>query len=170
MGLRGLLVGGVACSAIMYVMPNKPDRSLLEAVLNGLEAKKARIDEHITAVRSQLGVRGPGRPPKSATPPPARKERHMSAAGRKAIADAARRRWAAVRTSKDVAGGSASPKRRISAAGRKRIAGAEEALGNAKSGGQEGEQIVHGQTGSPLIRAIGMLDTLGSALRPVPCF
>src|SRR5216684_2610205 len=60
---------------------------LLTAALEGLELQKTRIEEQIANVRSMLGIRKRGRPPKSAvsqpSPKPARKRRKMSAAGPK---------------------------------------------------------------------------------------
>lgn len=89
-------------------MPRPPalDRSLLTAALEGLELQKARIEAHIASIRSQLGRRGPGRPP-AATSEPApkrgrRKKRKLSPEGRAAIAAAARKRWAKVKAAKAV--------------------------------------------------------------------
>jgi hypothetical protein len=67
---------------------------LLAAALQGLEAQRARLDAHIAEVRRMLGAR----PQKPAPPPAARKpKRKMSAAGRKRIAEATRKRWAEYR-------------------------------------------------------------------------
>jgi hypothetical protein len=72
--------------------------SILEAALAGLEAQRERLSAQIAEVRRQLGVRGPGRP-KSNEPEEratAKKaKRTMSAAARKAIAAAQKKRWAA---------------------------------------------------------------------------
>ena len=77
---------------------------LLTAALEGLERQKTRIEEQIANVRSMLGIKKRGRPPKSAvsqpSPQPARKRRKMSAAARKRIGDATRKRWAALRKAK----------------------------------------------------------------------
>jgi len=108
----------------MLVMPNL-DRNLLEAALTGLEAQKARVEEHISAVRSQLGIRGPGRPNKTkAEPATAKRKRRMSAVGRRNIQEAMRRRWAAVKAEKQVAALPAPKKRELSAAGRAAIVAA----------------------------------------------
>ncbi len=108
-------------------------REVLEAALEGLEAQRRRIDEQIRQVRAMVGVRGPGRPAKagdssaatSVTQPP-NKRHAMSAAARRRIAEAQKKRWAEFREAKGPAQASAGtpnqPKRRISAAGRKRIA------------------------------------------------
>ena len=67
--------------------------SLLSAALTGLEAQRQRIDEQIQQVRALLGKRR-GRPPGRAKP---RGKRQLSAAARKRISQAQRRRWAAYR-------------------------------------------------------------------------
>ena len=87
-------------------MPRYPavPRELLNAALEGLEIQKTRIEEQITHVRSMLGIKKRGRPPKYAaaqeSPKPPRKRRKMSAAARKRIGDATRKRWAALRKAK----------------------------------------------------------------------
>ncbi len=80
------------------------DQVVLEAALQGLEAQKQKLEEQISQVRALLGKRGPGRPkasvaaaPVAAAPAaekPARKTRVLSAAARKSIAMAQKRRWA----------------------------------------------------------------------------
>ncbi|MDX2151453.1 MAG: hypothetical protein SFV54_12020 [Bryobacteraceae bacterium] len=82
------------------------NHSLLTAALEGLELQKQRLDEQIREVRAMLGQRGPGRPRASAAPAmaessdegagapkAARKRRKLSAAARKRIAEAQRKRW-----------------------------------------------------------------------------
>jgi hypothetical protein len=97
---------------------------VLNAAIEGFESQKRRIDVKIAEVRQMLdgGHAEPG-----ATPAvPSAKRRKMSAAARKLISDAQRKRWAESR------GKSASPpesitpkpKRKISAAGRKAIVAA----------------------------------------------
>ena len=84
-------------------------------ILTELRAERQRIDQAITALES-LGYAGPsirGRRPGK----PARRRRHMSAAGRKRISEAAKAMW--VRRRKKV--GKASTTRRMSAATRKRL-------------------------------------------------
>jgi hypothetical protein len=84
------------------------DHSLLTAALEGLELQKQRIDEQIREVRSLLG-KAPGRRGRaagststssttngSATKRPATR---LSAAARKRIAAAQKRRWAEYRKS-----------------------------------------------------------------------
>ena len=87
-------------------MPRHPaiSREILNAAMEGLEQQKTRIEEQITHVRSLLGIRKRGRPPKNAAAPEALKQpgkrRKMSAAARKRIGDATRKRWAALRKAK----------------------------------------------------------------------
>ena len=73
--------------------------SLLASALDELEQQQRQIEEQIQALRGVLGRQGPrrGRPPG-----PAKKHGRrgvMSAAARKRIADAQRRRWAEYRKS-----------------------------------------------------------------------
>jgi hypothetical protein len=101
-------------------MPPKLTPEIVTAAIEGFEGQKTRIDHQIAELRAMLS----GGPSESAAKEPAtHKRRKMSAAGRKAIAEAQRKRWAA---SKKAAALSASapapkPKRKLSAAGRKAI-------------------------------------------------
>jgi hypothetical protein len=83
-------------------MANHPllDEIVLNAALMALDKKRAEIEEQIAEVRRQLRANGAGeRSPMSAAP--ARKKRVLSAAARKRIGEATRRRWAAYRKAKD---------------------------------------------------------------------
>src|SRR4029077_16202276 len=73
---------------------------IIEAAIDGFEAQKQRIDAQIAELRAMLSPNGSA----PASKPAARRKRGMSAAGRKAIAEAQRKRWAAVK------GESAAPK------------------------------------------------------------
>ena len=97
------------------VRQTRTDTSLLAMALVGYEAEKAKIDEAIREIRSQIGQRGPGRPATGATTPP---KWRLSAAARARIAAAQRKRWAAI---KKAQAESAKPKRKLSAAARKSI-------------------------------------------------
>ncbi len=99
-------------------MPTKLTPEIITAAIEGFEQQKRRIDSQIDELRAVL-TGGPAKP--AATPePPKRKGRKLSAAGRKAIAEAQRKRWAAPK--KPLAPEApAKPKRRLSAAGRKAI-------------------------------------------------
>jgi hypothetical protein len=74
------------------------DNSLLAAALEGLELQKRRIDDQIQEVRLLLGkgTGRRGRPPGSGSK---RGPGRMSAAARKRIAAAQKRRWAEYRKS-----------------------------------------------------------------------
>ncbi len=75
------------------------DVSLLNAALEGLEAQKQKIEQQIQVVQSMLGRRR-GRPPAAVQAKPEkepRKRRRLSAAARKRIALAQKRRWAEYR-------------------------------------------------------------------------
>ena len=113
-----------------------PERKLtpeiLTAALAGLEAQKDRIATQIAEVRRMLGG-APVPAPSVAEAPTRKPRRKMSAAARKRIAEAQRKRWAAVRKTSGTAPAAAkqtaktakaapAQKRRMSAAGRKRIA------------------------------------------------
>jgi|SoiMethySBSTD1v2_1073268.scaffolds.fasta_scaffold1156060_1 hypothetical protein len=104
-------------------MPTKLNNDILAAAIEGLEARKKRIDAQIAELR-QLMTGGSSEP--TATPEPGHKPRKMSAAGRKRIAEAQRKRWAAARKESGMAAKTAKPvakkaKRKMSAEGRKRI-------------------------------------------------
>lgn len=82
------------------------NHSLLTAALEGLELQKQRIEEQIQEVRSLLGKTPArrGRPAGSTNSAstnngPARKRARLSAAARKRIAVAQKRRWAEYRKS-----------------------------------------------------------------------
>jgi peptidoglycan hydrolase CwlO-like protein len=85
-----------------------PNKEILEAALQGLEAQRARLDEQIAQVRSLMGRRA-GRPSRSesaaaetanhtgAASSGGRKKRVLSPEARKRIAAAQKKRWAAFR-------------------------------------------------------------------------
>jgi len=81
-----------------------PNRELLEAALQGLEAQRQKLDEQIAQVRDMIGQR-PGRSTYGAGGSQqatgvrggARKKRILSPEARKRIAAAQRKRWAAFR-------------------------------------------------------------------------
>jgi hypothetical protein len=103
-------------------MSTKLDNDILAAAIEGFEVQKKRLDTRIAELR-QLLTGGNAEP--TATPKPAGRRRRISAAGRKRMAEAQRKRWAAIKTpgaaaktAKPVAN---KPKRRLSAEGRQRI-------------------------------------------------
>jgi len=89
---------------------------VINAAIEGFEFQKRKIDEQIGELRRLLS------PVSVAHAAAGKPRRKMSAAGRRAIAEAQRKRWAATKTKGQAGGASAAkPKRRLSAAGRKRI-------------------------------------------------
>jgi|GEM_PF-438152 membrane protein involved in colicin uptake len=97
---------------------------ILTAAVLGFEEQKRRIDEQIAEIRQMLDG---GRTAPAATPEPTKgKRRKMSAAARKRIGDAQRKRWAESKgqTESPSSPVTAKPKRKMSAAGRKAISDA----------------------------------------------
>jgi len=68
-----------------------------EEILALLFAERDKLNRTIEALD---GPKRRGRPPGPRTVAPAKRKRTLSAAGRKAIAEAARKRWAAIRAGK----------------------------------------------------------------------
>jgi peptidoglycan hydrolase CwlO-like protein len=102
----------------------KLDRSILEAAVIGFEQQRQQIDAKIAELKALLSG---GTTQTAATPQPAkRKRRKMSAAGRKAIAEAQRKRWAASKKAAEPSAPEAAPKakRKLSKAGRAAIVAA----------------------------------------------
>lgn len=104
-------------------MPAKLNHDIFTAAIEGFEVQKKRLDAQIAELR-QLMTGGKAEPV-DATPKPAGQRRKMSAAGRKRIAEAQRKRWAAIKTPGAVAKTAKpvvkKPKRKLSAEGRQRI-------------------------------------------------
>jgi hypothetical protein len=98
-----------------------------EQIVALLIAERNRLDAAIVALQGPAKHRG--RPPMASAPAvpapvPVQRKRTMSAAGRKAIADAARKRWAAIKAAKTPSPPAVEPKRTLSAAARKVMADA----------------------------------------------
>jgi hypothetical protein len=99
------------------------DPELLKAALVGYEHERSVIVEKIAEIRRQVGAAAP-------STNGAKPGRQMSAAARRRIADAQRKRWAAyhkeqapatAKKNAEVQKGASAPKRRMSAEARKRI-------------------------------------------------
>src|ERR1044072_3686580 len=106
------------------------NREILEAALVGLTSRLHQTDAAIASLRAQLGQRGPGRPPASSngTGQVFSRRRTMSAAARRKIGLAQKRRWALTRKqSAEPAWPVETTKRKTSAAGRKAIIAATKA-------------------------------------------
>ena len=78
-------------------MPDTTDTSLLEAALIGYEAERQKIQEKIAELQRQIGRRNHRAAAPAAATPTKRGRRRMSAAARKRIAEAQKKRWAAYR-------------------------------------------------------------------------
>src|ERR1700686_2442690 len=100
---------------------NKLTPEIVNAAIVGFEQQKLRIDAQIAELRAML----PGGRTESAAPPqaPKGKRRKMSAAARKRIGDAQRKRWAESKGTVQPVAPSEGPKRKrkLSAAGKRAI-------------------------------------------------
>lgn len=94
-------------------MPPKLTNEIITAAILGFEEQKHKLDAQIAELRAHLP--GGTEPTSEPTKRPRRK---MSAAGRRAIAEAQRKRWAAAKRESEAL---AKPKRKLSAAGRAAI-------------------------------------------------
>ena len=97
---------------------------IVTAAILGMEAQKEKLDAKIAELRGWL-TGGPTEPAATAEPATP-KRRKMSAAGRKAIAEGQRKRWAASKKTTEPSAQEAAPKkkRKLSRAGRAAIVAA----------------------------------------------
>jgi hypothetical protein len=95
-------------------------KEIVEAAIYGFEEQKRKLDVQIAELRG-LFSNGQGTPQ---TSEPAAKKRGMSAAGRRAIAEAQRKRWADRKVHASPSPAPTKPKRKLSAAGRAAIVAA----------------------------------------------
>jgi hypothetical protein len=104
-------------------MPKKLSDDLISAAIEGFEAQKRRLDEQIQELRAMLPRNGVSRTASSEPARGPRKRRRMSADARRRIAEAQRKRWAAIKGQSATAPmkQDRKPKRKLSASGRKRI-------------------------------------------------
>ena len=94
-----------------------PDSTrLLELALKGLQAERAKIDDEIAQITSQLNPRPATAQTATAGRSTPLKKRRMSAAARKKISEAMKRRYAELNSGKRQSAGS-----RLTEAGRKRL-------------------------------------------------
>ena len=118
---------GVTFVAECKTMPPKLTKEIIDAAILGFEEQKSRIDAQIAELHAMLS---PAEPASEPAKPPRRK---MSAAGRRAIAEAQRKRWAAKKAGTAAAANVApKKKRRLSAAGRAAIVAASKRRWAAK--------------------------------------
>lgn len=100
----------------------KLNRTILEAAIVGFESQKKELDSQIAELRQILnGGTASAVAVPEATP---HKRRKISAAGRKAIAEAQRKRWAASKPQSTASSQPAKPKRKLSKAGKAAIVAA----------------------------------------------
>ena len=114
-------------------MPTKLNTEILNAAIEGFQAQKTRIDTRIAEIRQMLND---GRTElAAATHESPKRKRKLSAAARKRIGEAQRKRWAVSKRQSEALSQPATseapkPKRKLSVAGRKRIiASTKKALG-----------------------------------------
>src|ERR1035441_1528338 len=94
---------------------------IINAAVEGFEQQKLRIDAQIAELRQMLT----GTPTATAATPEVPKgKRRMSAAARKRIGDAQRKRWAESKKAAEPAPATSKPKRKLSKAGRAAIVAA----------------------------------------------
>ena len=102
-------------------MPQRIAVDILNAALENLTAKQTQIDEQIAEIRRMLAEDSPIA---MAAAPAKKKHHHISPAGRRAIALAQKRRWAAQKAEEQRAAKPAKKKHKLSAAGRAAIVAA----------------------------------------------
>jgi cell division septum initiation protein DivIVA len=120
-------------------MPQKLSDDVISAAIEGFQAQKRRLDEQIEELRALLPGGGSSSSEQSMNGTGTRKRRRMSAAARKRIAEAQRKRWAAIREKSGESEAPARrPKRKLSAAGRKRIIEANRKRWAAMKAGRTG--------------------------------
>jgi hypothetical protein len=97
-------------------------KEIISAAILGFEEQRRKLDVQIAELRAMHSHSSDGST--SITKPTGRKKRRMSAAGRKAIAEAQRKRWAAAKATTVAPKAAKKPKRKLSAAGRAAIVAA----------------------------------------------
>jgi hypothetical protein len=105
-------------------------QGIIDAAIEGYESQKRRIDEQIAELRALSNGHAV-----SANETP--KKRGMSAAGRRAIAEAQRKRWAVAKGESITAKPAKKAKRKLSAAGRAAIIAATKRRWAAKRAEQK---------------------------------
>jgi hypothetical protein len=106
-------------------MPKKLSEEVVNAAIDGLTARKARLSQRIAELRAMLN--GGSLQAAAVSEPAPRKRRKLSAAARRKIAMAQKARWAKVRGESEPGPAKVKaprPKRRISPEGLKRISAA----------------------------------------------
>ena len=126
----------------------KLTHEIISAAIAGFEQQKLRLDTQIAELRAMLDG---GRPEPVSTPKaPTGKRRKMSAAARKRIGDAQRKRWAASKGESASASESTTiPKSRLSAAGKAAIVAALKKRWAAKKAGLTGVKKAGAKKAAP---------------------
>jgi len=112
-------------------------KEMIEAAIQGFETQKQHIDSQIAELRAMPSSKTNHRATDSL--PTRRKKSGMTSAGRKAIADAQRKRWAAIKDQSMESKAVRKPKRKLSPAGRAAIVAAPKRRWAAKSAAGSGE-------------------------------
>jgi len=112
-------------------------KEIIEAAIQGFEAQKQHIDAQLAELRAILSSAADSSAPTEQ--PTDGTQRGMSAAGRKAIAEAQRKRWAAAKDKSVPPNAAKRPKRKLSAAGRAAIVAALKKRWAAKKAASVGE-------------------------------
>src|SRR5664279_1862072 len=81
----------------LKTMPIKFNTEIINAAIEGFESQKRRIDDQIAELRAMLDG---GTKPTATTPEAPKPKRKLSKAGRKAISEATKKRWAAFHAAK----------------------------------------------------------------------
>jgi hypothetical protein len=108
-------------------------KEIIEAAIVGFEAQKQHLAAQLAELRAMLSQASDGSVPIPQST--GRKKRRMSAAGRKAIAEAQRKRWAGMKRESSAPTAPKKPKRKLSAAGRAAIVAALKKRWAAKKAG-----------------------------------
>ena len=118
---------------------------IITAAIEGFESQKARIDSQIAELRAMPN----GAQPQAAAAPQKGARRTMSAAGRKRIAEAQRKRWAAAKGASEPVVPATKPERKLSAAGRAAIVAALKKRWALKRAASEKPQAVAAKKAAP---------------------
>jgi hypothetical protein len=101
-------------------MPPKLTNEIINAAIDGFERQKSRIDVQIAELRAMLPGGSTGNA--ATTEPTGHRRRKISAAGRRAIAEAQRKRWAAIKGEAEApVPQPTKPKRKLSAAAKAKL-------------------------------------------------
>src|SRR5215831_148103 len=119
-------------------------KEIIDAAIAGFEAQKQHIETQLAELRAMLS---PASDRSAPTPQSTSgKEGRMSAAGRKAIAEAQRKRWAALKGKSVAPEAPKKPKRKLSAAGRAAIVAALKQRWAAKKAAGAGQTAATNKT------------------------